>query len=640
MASGRRLWRRATAAETLAAIIREDAPPLPVAPPAVRRILNRCLAKDPLERYAATRDLARDAADARDGVSDTFGLGAALPTRPRRRALLAAAAMALLGAGIAAGWALARARPQNVSPTPSFRRLTFRRGSVGSARFTLDGRTVIYGAAWAGSRPGIYLTRFDSPESRMLDFGPSSLLSVSRNDELALLLTPGSVGTLAVAPLNGGTPRPRVESVDAGADWTPDGRDLAAVRTIDERNRLEFPIGHVLVPDGVTSPRFSPSGDRIAFFETAASDTSVSVIDARGGSKRALSTAWKNVAGSIAWTADGGEVWFTAAEKPGEPTALWSVALSGRRRLVLRAPGGLELHDVARDGRALVGSSTLQGHLQVGAVRGEMREISWFDRSMAADLAADGGTVLVNELGESFEDPTMYLRSAAGAPPVRLSRGTGFALSPDGRWVLAARPGSDAGLLLVPTGTGEARSLRSAGLRDHNWGAWLAGGEGVVFSAIGPSGRSRVYVQSLEDGASPRPISPEGTWIASFTNPVSPDGKSVVVGSGQFSWTTADHAIYPVDGGGSARPVPGLDRGEVVIQWAVDSRSLFFIRIGERPMRVWKLDLETGKRTLWGVVPADASMQFFRVRITPDGTTWAYGGQTVLSTLYVVEGLR
>ncbi len=79
MVTGRRAWKRSTAAETLTAIIREDPPPIasaaPGAPPALRWIIDRCLAKDPDERYGSTRDLARDLATLRDHLGEMSGSG-------------------------------------------------------------------------------------------------------------------------------------------------------------------------------------------------------------------------------------------------------------------------------------------------------------------------------------------------------------------------------------------------------------------------------------------------------------------------------------------------------------------------------------------------------------------------------------
>src|ERR1017187_4386577 len=77
LATGRRAWKKATPAETLVAIMREDPPLLSCAespiPARVRRVVGRCLAKSPDERYSATRDLARDVKYLADQTSDPQG---------------------------------------------------------------------------------------------------------------------------------------------------------------------------------------------------------------------------------------------------------------------------------------------------------------------------------------------------------------------------------------------------------------------------------------------------------------------------------------------------------------------------------------------------------------------------------------
>lgn len=58
LATGKRAFQRPTAAETMAAIIRDDADPLPHDfPGPFRWIVERCLAKDPDNRYVTTRGL-------------------------------------------------------------------------------------------------------------------------------------------------------------------------------------------------------------------------------------------------------------------------------------------------------------------------------------------------------------------------------------------------------------------------------------------------------------------------------------------------------------------------------------------------------------------------------------------------------
>src|SRR6266545_4616652 len=109
MVTGARAFQRKTGAETLVAIMREEPEPIgqvnPKTPGPVRWIIERCLAKDPEERYASTKDLARDLASVRDHLSEASasgGLAAAEPARlKRRRWLLPAAAALVVGAALA-----------------------------------------------------------------------------------------------------------------------------------------------------------------------------------------------------------------------------------------------------------------------------------------------------------------------------------------------------------------------------------------------------------------------------------------------------------------------------------------------------------------------------------------------------------
>ena len=116
LVTGRRTWKRATPAETLVAILREDPPPLSSAessvPAPVCRIVERSLAKDPNDRYGSTRDLAGDLRYLVDHFSEiqtTSDLRPAVePVARGGRRLTARAALTLLAfvAVVALGVAL------------------------------------------------------------------------------------------------------------------------------------------------------------------------------------------------------------------------------------------------------------------------------------------------------------------------------------------------------------------------------------------------------------------------------------------------------------------------------------------------------------------------------------------------------
>ena len=110
MASGKQPFRRATSVETLAAIVRDEPEPLqalnPGAPPALCRVVERCLAKDPGDRYASTRDLARDLRDLREDLAGRPPGEVRPPPPPttRRPAWLWLAASALVVVAAVLAW--------------------------------------------------------------------------------------------------------------------------------------------------------------------------------------------------------------------------------------------------------------------------------------------------------------------------------------------------------------------------------------------------------------------------------------------------------------------------------------------------------------------------------------------------------
>ncbi len=118
MATGKSAFQRRSAVQTLAAIIEADPEPItvlnPDCPPAFRWIVERCLAKNPADRYASTLDLARELRNVRDRLAEASsplsGVRPA-PTAPAWRALsrplLAVLALMLLTAAaamVARGW--------------------------------------------------------------------------------------------------------------------------------------------------------------------------------------------------------------------------------------------------------------------------------------------------------------------------------------------------------------------------------------------------------------------------------------------------------------------------------------------------------------------------------------------------------
>lgn len=271
MVSGRRAFTGDSAVEVMSAILKHDLPQLEGAfPPSLDRIIRRCLEKKKEERFESARDLAF-ALESLSGTSEWK----AQPQPPRRHYLRALVWVAGVGALAAMGLiglftGLRIARPSS----PTFQRVTYRRGYIDSGRFANGGRTIVYSASWDGNPLRVYSTQEESPEFRDLGIANAHVLAVSTGGEMALALFPSLVfigGTLAQVPVSGGAPREMAEDISQ-ADWTADGTRMAVVRAKAGLQQLEFPIGNVLYKSTgvIGNPRISPQGDLIAFLDIPA----------------------------------------------------------------------------------------------------------------------------------------------------------------------------------------------------------------------------------------------------------------------------------------------------------------------------------------------------------------------------------
>ena len=645
MVTGQQAWKRNTAAETLTAIIREDPPPFSSAtptPPALRWILERCLAKDPEERYGSTRDLARDLATLRNHLGEVSGSlpveGGAGPTprsRGRRAILVAAACAAVAGAAVFLF-------PMFRKPAlPVWVQIGFRRGIVWSGRFAPDGQTIVYSAAWDGGPVSLFSTRIPSTETRTLDLPPGKILAISRLNELAFLRDAHfdrffvQPGTLVRAGLEAGAGRDVLDNVLA-ADWSSDGTQLAVAREIGEKVRLEYPIGKTLYETDrpISNLRFSRDGQWIAFCE-GGPEVTVEALRLSDGLRKVLSEGWFPGAVGLAWSADGREIWFTPQKQVRDSSPpLLAVTLSGKLREVVQGPGQLRLYDIAPDGRALIARWDLQvGVRGSTSTLGEERELSATDDSLLSDFSSDGRKVLF------YDREALFLRSTDGSPPLRLGDGYLSArLSPDGKWVLAISPDGPWYPVLIPVGAGEVRRI---GTTECDGVEWFPDGKRILCEISNPPGTFRLLAIELDSGrATEIPIA-EGA-AADFTGggpPLSPDG-AFLAGLGRHG----DILVLPLAGGALRRWAgEGARSGLVPAGWTADGRSLFVYRGGNVPADVQKLDLSTGLLEPWRRLTLEDLAGINRIepiRVAPDGASWAYGYVRVLSNLYVVEGLK
>jgi WD40 repeat protein len=656
LVSGRRAFQRDSIADTLSAILKEDPPSLSGAnvlvPPALDRLIQRCLEKNPAERFQSARDMAF----ALEGLSSGSGApisGATPAKEERRRPRIAAAAATLAALGaLAAMFFLGRwLAPAPATEHVTIKRLTTDRGVVRTARFAPDGETIVYGAAWKGAPLKIFLARTDTGESKGLGLPDADVHAVSKSGEMALSLgrhyptswTPD--GTLARARLFSSSVREVLEHVRE-ADFLPNDA-LTIVRRVNGRDRLEVPQGTVVfeTPGYISHVRVSPDGQRVGFLEHPLyGDNRGHVAVYENGKARRLTTEQAGLEG-LAWSPDGSEIWFSGGNE-----AIWKLlaidahATTPRAgRVVWLVPADLEIHDIDARGRVLLTGNELSGPLR-GAMAGEQRDrdLGWNGWSLPGAVARDGSSVLSSMINTDDPNYTVLIRQMNGAVPVQIGSGRAQAISPDGKWALSIMPSGPRRVLLLPTGAGESRQIDIGDL-SPTIAVFVPGAltVAVVGLRAGAPAAAIVDVKSGRRADLPLPeltgrVLTQRRYMPTHA---SPDGSLLAIGADDgkvLAWT--------LPGGQPPRELASLAANEAFAGWSADPSRIYVVGWTGPKARVEALDIPTGRRTFVRDItiedPAGMLMEIPDLFLSADAGSYAYGYTRMLSTLYVVTGLK
>jgi eukaryotic-like serine/threonine-protein kinase len=646
MLSGQRAFRRDTSAETMTAILKEDPPDLaeltkPV-PPAVDRIVRRCLEKKPLQRFQSVRDLAFNL----EGISGNTGSATAhvaAVAAPKRLRLWIAAAVALMAVGAIVWYGAGR---RSTAPHLKFTRLTYQQGYVPNARFAKDGQTVVYGAQWESDPLEIYTVRTEFPQSTKVDVPSAILFAVAPSGEMEIGVAPAHhtnflSGTMSQALMAGGAPREQTNDVIA-ADYGPDGKTLAVVRSANQKVQLEYPAGKVLYSTSgyLDYVKVSPDGKTVAFVEHPVYDDDrgwVAVIDEQGNHKQ-LTSEYSTIQGA-AWSRTGKEIWYTACMESTDRQLL-AVDLSGKQREIMATPTGMRLLDIAQDGRVLITTEDMRSEINGidPATEKERKGLEWFNGSGVGDLAPDGKAILYEEWGGPAG--ILYLvvyRKLDGSAPTALGEGTTPKFSPDGLTAAAPVLSRPPKVALHPIGTGESRRFAIGNIATLRDVAWFPDGKHLLLVGSAEGEALRTYEMDL-DGGKPQPIGPpdfrgisvarDGMRIAGFKA----SGEAAIL-----DLSNPDRSAQKL------QAVPGIERGELIQGWTEDGRALLVTDSTPWEGQIYRVEGGSGKRTLLQKTElADKAGVSLNLRLyyAERSKTYVYETRRILSNLYIVEGLR
>ena len=618
-----RPFERPSAAQTMAAVIDAEPPPLDETelkiPRAIRWLVERCLAKEPADRYASTRDLARDlelALDRLTLLTDTGVTRAHAPGRSLRRHLFQAAILAAaIGMTIGVTWWLARRDDVPPAPVvsqpappsvPTVRYLTHTGRDTAPAA-SPDGNTIAFAARRDGKRriwikqvatgSEAPLTDGDDTFPRFAPDGSSIVFARADGDRVALYRV----------ALVGGEERKVVDDALYG-DFSPDGRRIAFIRQAVDGAGITSIVGTTALdgsevrelarldareyPSGAfVSPRWSPDGKSIAATQSTlqlGEPTVVVLIDAQTGAvRRHLPPGVAGVTrGALAWTDSGHVVYVEPSSIVGQQTstssriALWNLE-TGKTQPLLASPVNIAALDVVGPGRLVFQTRAIHQNLREIPLAGPEADARWLTRGNAADrqpiVAPDGDRVAFSS--NRSGDLDLWALSRRTGAVTRLTddraEDSDPAFLPDGRLAWSSnRTGAFEIWLAAADGSG-ARQVTRDGVDAENPvatpdGAW------IVYASANPATRGIMKIK------------PDGTVATlvvagnAILPEVSPDGVHVAYVAAEGTDAAALRVARLSDGAPVlAIPLPRWNTGGTIDQgrsrWLPGGRGLVYI---------------------------------------------------------------
>ena len=684
MLAGERPFRGPSGAETMTAIVRDDAPDLPAdrgdVPPALERIVRRCLEKQPDARFQSAPDLAFALETLTSGPHRTMAANDAAHTAMagrRGQVWLAAAAIAAtaLILALTVGYAWHARRPAADLAQYRFTPLATEPGYEGSPAWSADGRTVAY----VGEKDGVLQVH-----TRALGSSMSAQITHALRDCKDPFWSPEGGRVFYVSQAGeseglwsvgaaGGDPTLRLRNASAAA-LSPDGRTLFLLREENYQGNFLQSLWTVSPPDSeprryTLGPfaqkrfargflRFAPDGKALGLWGAATSDPSGAeagyanpefwIVPTGGAAPHRALVALPPMPdpAPFSWMPDSRHVVFSGELRDQTPGAhLWIADTRSAERRPLTATSGSEQYPaVSADGRRLAFTvqdedyDLVEGTLDGAALRSVLAtsrteaDPVWSPtRAQYAYVTNRAGRqeVWVRSGDGALERPLVTPASFPDADTFLLG---GLAFSPDGQRVAYQRRGPSgfriwtsavAGGPAVQLATGDAYQDAPTWSPDGSWIAFVfrRGTQwGLAKTRVGGGSPPIVLQEGVVYPSNPR-WSPTGEWITVETREgfslVSPDG--------------ANHRVLS-------------DEAPLVHGWSRDGKVIYGIRPADGGrLQLVSLDVTGGPETVLGrdlgpSPPSDDPLEGFS--LAPDGRTFLTSILRLRGDVWLLEGFE
>ncbi len=669
MAAGRKAFDKPESVQTMSAILTEEPPPIDRDIPApLHWAIDRCLAKEPADRYESTRDLFQDLRNIRDHAtrSSVVSGPAALPAaRPRRRIRWVFPVVGTVG--LVAAFALGRYFAGPRFPDQSrylYTPFAFDPGGQSSPVWSPDGKSVAYAGHPDGAAgPSQVLVRdLDSPMPRRITRLAEDAVPIAwaPDSKRVLFMTRHDPAGIWSTSVVGGEPESFFPTKDRQAiAVSPDLGAIAQIRRGDDGVYsvwISAPPGsppRKYTPDPIatraiyneTRIRFSPDGKIILVFVKG--DRGRDEIwrmpyppDPRNPPKLAFpDLASYGGAPGFAWMPDSRRLVFSLSATPEAPTQLWLGDLASGKRMALTSGAGAHVSfAVSPDGTKIV-FTEYTGSFDVISLDLEravpQRWIATERSESMPAWAADGhALVYVSDRNGPYE---IWLQDHAGDRPIVSPRefpaGTtqwlmGPALSPDGARVAYSRlefmGGSRLWMSSVSGGSPVQMTNDSSAVEFP--GSWSPDGSWLAYLAI-RAGKMELIKVKTSGQATP-------TLVKSQVNCETP------AWSPAGDWIVCGHDLLSADGQ-TDRKLP--DSPTQNFAFSKDGKLLYGIRDEKDGEVLFSVDIATGgEKTIGSFArefrPASNLHPAIRFSLAPDGKSIVYAAGTFHTNLWMLAG--
>ena len=609
MLSGRRAFQGESAADTMSAILKEDPPDLSETnhniSPALERLVNHCLEKNPEARFHSARDLAF-AIEALSGSfptsAETMTAAAIAPRRmPRREVIGWSLAALLLLAGLAATIVLLRRTPPSERELSRFYVYPPEKASfAGAVDFiSPDGRKLLFNVSDSDGKTQLWIRSVDSltaqpipgteqanqafwsPDSRFIGFFASGKLKKAD-------LSSGAVQTLADT------------QVSRGGTWNRDGVIIFASSFGGSLVRISASGGPVTPATKLDTsrrqtghywPHFLPDGHHFIYLTRSANkqDNGIYVGSLDSTDSQLLV---QTDAGAM-YASPGYLLFLRERTLLAQPFDTDKLQLTGEpsviaEQLVYNPSNGRAFFCVSDNGLLV---------FRTGAIAANTR-ITWYDRAgkelgslgapeniiIASALSADETKVAISRTDPNLTGSDIWILDTSG----RSSR-------------LTFDPAVDTNPLWSPDGTRIVFSSNRLGPFDLYWkltsGAgneelllksddtkfaldWSSDGQFVLYQDIAPTTQRDLWALPLSGDK--KPISVVQTNFNEAQGKISPDGHWIAYISDESGTFQVYVQNFPPAGG---KWMVSINGGSMP-RWRADGNELFYLAANNKLMAV------------------------------------------------------